>query len=135
MHLAITCGMDTQQTTITAILTAALDERHWSYRDLAERAGLSPATVGFHVLGQKNPEPTSIRKYARALGLPEQYLLIAAGHATQSRMDTPPDLQAVFDLLRGVWRSMTPTERQMIWAMARTLADQKGDAADADGEQ
>ncbi len=95
------------QDTITGILTRALEERNWSYRELAERAGLSTATVGTHVLGQKVPGPASLRKYARALGLPANRLLIIAGHAEPSRDSRPLELDALHERLDEVWGELS----------------------------
>lgn len=121
--------------TIAALLREALEQRNWSYSDLSKRSGVPVATISTHVTGEYVPRPPALRKYANALGLPEQYLMVLAGHATQSPTAPPPDLQAIYDLLGGVWASTTPTERELFWQMARTLADQKRKAAQADGEE
>jgi transcriptional regulator with XRE-family HTH domain len=111
---------------VAQVLTKALDDRGWSYRELAEAAGVSPASVGFHVTGRYLAKPETLRKYARALDLSEDYLLVIAGHRTERRKDRPPELQAVVDLLDEDWEHYSEDRRALLRDLIRRRDGKRG---------
>ncbi len=92
---------------IPQLLLAALEERGWSYRELADRAGVSTAAVGGHVTGQYKPRAETLRKYATALGLPARHLLVLAGYLPPGRDDRPLELDALHEKLDDVWSELS----------------------------
>lgn len=55
-----------------AEIRAALDERNWTNRELAERIGISRRTVGAWLAGENNVSRSNARALTRAFAEPEQ---------------------------------------------------------------
>lgn len=66
-------------------LSEQLQKRRWSQRTLAMYAGISPNTVSYAMQGKTIPDPETIEKLARALGVDEYHMLRLAGHVEGPR--------------------------------------------------
>lgn len=99
---------------ISTILQAALRDRYWSYAELAKRAGVAVGTVGNHVNGNNLAEPATLSKYALALGLPVNELLVRAGHAERPVGDKPLELVAMVEKLERVYGGLSRGQQLML---------------------
>jgi transcriptional regulator with XRE-family HTH domain len=109
-------------------LQLEMDRRGMKAVHLANRAGVWPSTVGWILKGEKTARPETLKKFAKALGLPQDVLFIAAGLKTESaesggKVLDPLTMTGTRELLR-----MTQRQRQaaveMLMAMNRNLADE-----------
>ncbi len=114
-----------QKETISEVIRRELQRRHWSYRVLAEAAGISPAAVGQHVLGRSIPEPSTLKRYAEALGLPFQYLMVIAGHQEPPKENRPADLQIAIETLDSIWSDLPPEVRKLVTNFISELKEVK----------
>lgn len=67
-----------------AWLHAQLEKRHWSGRELARQAGVSPNTIALTIKGETNPSPELCRAIAIALKVPIEEVFRHAGHLPAS---------------------------------------------------
>lgn len=51
-----------------------------SQEELAERSGLSRVSIGNYERGDRKPSPVALKKIAREIGLPHEYLMEVAGY-------------------------------------------------------
>jgi len=100
----------------TTWLVEKLNERDWSYSDLARRAGISKQAVSFVINEDRGPGPDFCRGIARALNLPEETVFRRAG-----LLAPEPDNDADAKEALHLFRQMTPTQRQIMLTQMRAL--------------
>jgi transcriptional regulator with XRE-family HTH domain len=59
---------------LQTLLTESLDSRGWSNTELAKRVGVSPATVGRWISGERTPSLSDAAQISRVLGIPLDHL-------------------------------------------------------------
>lgn len=101
---------------LVAWLNEQLDERGWSFSELARRAGLNPSTVSLVLSEQRNPGLEFCVKVAGALEEEYPFLLELAGLVPQS----PPHVHEEREAL-AILRNLGPVQRQTALAMLRGL--------------
>lgn len=77
--------------TLASWLRRELRSRKWNYGDLAERAGVSRASISRWANGVELPTSENARKLADALDAKQQFVLILAGHLDQEEPFPPDD--------------------------------------------
>lgn len=85
-------------------LKLELTKRELSQADLAKRTGLSTGAISHYIKGsRKDPEPATMAKIAKALGVPVSEVYAAAGVPTDPSHDDPVTerILAIFDQLQG----------------------------------
>jgi len=87
-----------------------VEQRGWSYRELARRARVSPPTVLAAISGENQPKPETLRKLARALDATPEHLFQLAGILRPPRDD---DEITVRDAI-GIMRELTPEGRRRV---------------------
>jgi transcriptional regulator with XRE-family HTH domain len=65
------------------LLSAEIRARNWSPHELAKRAGINHPTVYDTLAGKNKPQPSTLRAFAGALGIPETKVLVAAGYMAE----------------------------------------------------
>lgn len=98
-------------------LRAMLDARGWSQTDLAERAGLTPASVNRYVNGSREPRAETIAAIADALGAKPSDLIGDWGYIDERAVD---DIGRAVDLVAARIDDLTLPQREAIaLALAR----------------
>ena len=109
-------------------LDLELDKRGMKALHLATKADLAPSTVGRILKAKKTASPDTLKKMAKALGIPQDVLFIAAGVKTESaeaggKVLDPLTMTGLREL-----QAMTLSQRraavEMLMAMNRHLADE-----------
>jgi transcriptional regulator with XRE-family HTH domain len=95
-------------------LAKRLNEEGWSQRELARRAGVSPATISFVMNEQQSPTFGFCAAIARPLGLPVDELLALAG----LRPSLPAPVLEEREAVR-ILRALPPSVRTTVLAMLR----------------
>jgi transcriptional regulator with XRE-family HTH domain len=90
-------------------LAGELQNRGWSQRFLASRAGISQAAISRVMSGDNRPGPTLCEKVAKALDIPLETVLIEAG-LIRGSADIPPELREWADRLN----QLTSEQRQRV---------------------
>lgn len=80
------------KTPLAAYLEQLCRERGLSLRSASMAAGLGEATLGNVVRGYRHPDPSTLRKIALSFGLSEDALLEMAGHRTNLKDGTIPEI-------------------------------------------
>lgn len=108
---------------LRAWLSQEVDRRGWSYRELARRAGISPALISRTLSGDMHPSADFCIKVAQALDeSPEKVLRLAGILHTSPASDTST-LQELIELAR----SLPPEEQEELLKYARyRYQQQKG---------
>lgn len=91
-----------------------LDTRGWTKAELSRRSGISASQVTRIMNREQNPGQESLESIARALRLPPETVLRAAGLLPQ-KADQSPN----FDELLYVFEQMTDDEQNELLAMGR----------------
>lgn len=105
---------------LVAWLIAQRDERGWSFREIARRAGISHTTISQVVAGQRVPTFDFCADVARALGEQPETLLRLAGllpariHLSEYDDETRRDVELIAEILSR----LSPARRRR---MAREL--------------
>ena len=86
-------------------LTAELNARGWSKSELAERAGSKPGSIG-QVFAGLRPGLKLCKGIAHALDVPEETVLVLAGHLSQQ-----PDISAGEMALVHKFRLLSPDDQ------------------------
>lgn len=112
-------------------LRAARRSKGLTQEGLAELAGVGRQTV-IRMEGGGGFESETVKRLARALGLPvDQALAVASGAADADAL--PPPLPAEFERLLAVYRDLSPSGRALLlervgwvaeWAEARVASEQ-----------
>ncbi len=92
-------------------LMQELESRGWSIRELARRAGITPATISNVLNEMRHPGPDFCRAVARAFGYPQTYVFRLAGLIDDP---TPPEYDPDVELLVAWFRSLPPEERKEV---------------------
>lgn len=101
----------------TAWFNEEVQERGWTFRELARRAGVNGSTVSLVASGQRNPGLSFCVRIAGALGeRPERVLRIAG-----LLPPLPPSVQEEDEILETV-RRLSVTDRDALIRMLRGLA-------------
>jgi transcriptional regulator with XRE-family HTH domain len=87
-------------------LTAELEARGWSQSELAEHAGSKPGSIS-QVFAGLRPGLKLCKGIAHALNVPEETVLVLAGHLTQK-----PDLSAEERSLVHKFRLLPPDDQK-----------------------
>lgn len=100
-------------------LLKQLSGRGWSPADLARAADVRQSTVSRNLSGDRHPSPETLRRYATALEVSEDYLMVLGGYRTERRRDRSPELQAVVDALDEEWDSYSEERRDLLRQLVR----------------
>lgn len=88
-------------------LVNELDDRGWSQRELARRAGISAAAVNQIISEQRLPTAEFCIDIARALRLSPEHVLRKAGYLPPSVGDEPdPHMRAAAERLIEIWNQL-----------------------------
>ena len=87
-------------------LTEVLEEKGWSYADLARKAGVTRGAIGNLVRGQRQPGPAILQAIAGALNLPPDNVYRAAGLLPEITVD-----ESDLEKFREILSHLTPAER------------------------
>ncbi|MEH0520535.1 helix-turn-helix transcriptional regulator [Streptomyces stelliscabiei] len=98
---------------------------------LAERAGMSHASVSRMLSGQTIPDPAYLERLADALGVPLMELFVLSGivseRASQTvRPSAEPDGALSLEAAARKFGIRSPDRVEMFKAMTKSLADQEG---------
>lgn len=96
-----------------------LDERDWSYSELARRAGVSAQQVSFVMNDRRNPGPEFALGIARAFNIPPEFVFERAGLLPTSSVNSPNLKEATHLFLQ-----LSNRQQQDILVMMRALIDQ-----------
>lgn len=77
--------------TLATWLRRELRSRDWNYGDLAERAGVSRASISRWANGIELPNSENARKLADVLNASQKFVLILAGHFDREEPPSPDD--------------------------------------------
>ena len=81
--------MESKPTNLAAFIRAWIDERETTQLWLARQAGIPHSTMSALFIRGILPRPDTLRKIARAMGVPLGLLLVHAGHLTPDEYETP----------------------------------------------
>jgi transcriptional regulator with XRE-family HTH domain len=102
-------------------LIKELEERGWSHRELARRAGLSQTTVSQVISQQRKPTWDFCAVVAKALGEPVDRVFVLAG----LKRPLPPPVEEEHEAL-GILRGLSASVRGTAMTMLRALAREEG---------
>jgi transcriptional regulator with XRE-family HTH domain len=117
-------------TTFTIWLNAQIEEKSWSYSELARRAGMSPSNVSMVMSEQLDPTFEFCSKVARALVLPPSLVMQKAG------LLGSPNRSPTFRELMALLEDMTIEEQREIldYALYRR-SKREGDRGERPGSE
>jgi len=98
-------------------LASQIGARDWNYSELAEKAGLSPATISLVMKGERGVGPDFCNAVARALNIPPDEVFRQAG-----LLPPVPEQDAVAENALHLFRHLTVADQERILAMMRVLA-------------
>ena len=99
-------------------LASQLGARDWNYSDLAEKSGLSPATISLVMKGERGVGPEFCNAVARALNIPPDEVFRQAGLLPPVPEDSVSAEQALY-----LFRRLTVADQERILVMMRALAE------------
>jgi transcriptional regulator with XRE-family HTH domain len=67
-------GRDQLSTKLRELLYRLRKEKRWTFRDIAAAAGISPSYVSLIENGHKSPDPGTLERIGKALGLDREFL-------------------------------------------------------------
>lgn len=100
---------------LRAWLPKELEQRGWSYSELARRTGLSQSLVSKTLLGERHPSADFCVKVAQALGEPPEKVLRLAGILPTGPASDEDTLQELIELAR----SLPPEDQKEILEYVR----------------
>ena len=100
-------------------LIRELDERAWSHRELARRAGISQTTVSQVIAGQRQPTWDFCAVIADPLGVPVDEVFVRAG----LKPSLPPAVEEERDAV-AILRALPPLVRDTVMVQLRALVGQ-----------
>lgn len=106
---------------LRAWLSRELDQRTWSYRELARRADISNALVSRIMSSDMKASPDFCIKVAQALGETPEKLLRLAGILPSTPTSEDDTLQELIELAR----SLPPEDREELLKYARFRYQQR----------
>ncbi|MEU8592105.1 helix-turn-helix transcriptional regulator [Streptomyces sp. NPDC048664] len=113
--------------TLQDIIKTKLDQKGWSYNDLARRGGISRSTV-HHLATSPHlaqiPQHTTLEGLARGLGIPLAPLTRAAAQAAGIPLHpetTPHTTDPDMDILIAAVHQLAPTDRRHVTALVESL--------------
>ena len=98
-------------------LSAELEKRHWSQRELARQSGISQALVWQVLAGDVTPSADFCIKVAQGLNEPPEKLLRLAQILPPALSENDPTLQDLVDMVRN----MPPEKRKEAMRYIRYL--------------
>lgn len=106
-------------------LVEELDDRGWSQRELARRAGISAASVN-QILGeQREPSPDFCISLASAFRLPAEFILRKAGHLPPGpKEETDPRIRATVEQLLTIWNRIKHLDPDSLDALLNIVVTQ-----------
>jgi transcriptional regulator with XRE-family HTH domain len=102
-------------------LATELEQRRWSYNELARQAGVSSAAVSMVMTGQQNPGVDFCRGVAKALNAPPERVFRLAG-----LLPHRPERDELVDELLFYYDHMTPESQAHFRLIARAFAEGSG---------
>jgi transcriptional regulator with XRE-family HTH domain len=105
-------------------VTRALQNRGWSYRELARQANISNALVSRTLSGDVLPSADFCIKVAQALEVSPETVLRLAGILPPSPLAQPSDDSTLQELLELV-RNLSPDRRQQVLEYVRFMYQQQ----------
>ena len=108
-------------------ISALRRQKNWSQKELAERMGVRPSTIGMYEQGRREPDCAGLVRLAELFGVTTDYLL--TGTAADGRDDAAPRALWALDgtlLLRdesGAERPFGEAELALLLAAALGEAD------------
>lgn len=98
-----------------------VEERGWSYAELARRSGLSSPTISQVMNGQKNPGFEFCKGIARAFGISRpEFVMMRAG-----LLPPLPKSTASLREANDLFAQLTDEEQRMLLTQMRALVEQK----------
>lgn len=97
-------------------LLEEVNERGWTFAELAKRAGMNTGTLSRVLNETRNPGPDFCTAIARALGIPVEEVFRRAGLLPQ--LSANEDEQVIRELM-DILKNMTPENRQDLLSYAR----------------
>ena len=113
--------------TLQQLIKSRMDERRWSYADIARRSGLPRSTV--HDLatndrsGHRPPHPRTLERLAAGLDLPLDQVRAAAADAAGLSVWREPAEDPEIDVLVAALTRLTPDQRRHVAALVHSLLD------------
>jgi len=99
-----------------------LEERGWSYSELARRAGVSASTISMVISGKRSPGWELCAGIAQAFNLsPLRVFALAGLMVPLPGLDKDATVEQVVQIMRA----LSPEQREEILALARWRYDQK----------
>ncbi|MFI9602835.1 helix-turn-helix domain-containing protein [Streptomyces sp. NPDC004069] len=113
--------------TLQEMIKKKLDQKGWSYSDVARRGGISRSTV--HHLATsaqlaQMPQQTTLEGLARGLGVPVAPVLRAAAEAAGIQVyfeNAPKNTDPEVDILIASVQKLSPTDRRHVAALVESL--------------
>ncbi|WP_445526719.1 helix-turn-helix domain-containing protein [Streptomyces cyslabdanicus] len=113
--------------TLQEMIKKKLDQKGWSYSDVARRGGISRSTV--HHLATsaqlaQMPQQTTLEGLARGLGVPAAPVLRAAAEAAGIQVyfeNAPKNTDPEVDILIASVQKLSPTDRRHVAALVESL--------------
>ena len=87
---------------LIAFITKELDDRGWSHRELARRAGVSQSAVSATLAAQRKPGADFCVKIAKGFSEPPEKLLRLAGVLPLINTENDPIIKDILDLLNNM---------------------------------
>lgn len=101
-----------EEQTLAVYLQEVMKQAHFTLRDVASAAGLSPTTVHNVLAGKFIPSPQTVSRIAAFLGVSELDLLRMAGHVSAEQVDHSVREALVRELSREL--HLLPHERALL---------------------
>lgn len=109
------------------LIRSRMDERNWSYADVARRSELPRSTV--HDLatneraGHRPPHPRTLQRLAAGLDLPVEQVRAAAADAAGLSVWREPAGDPEIEVLAAALTRLSPDQRRHVAALVRSLLD------------
>lgn len=109
-----------------AWLKAIMAERGLKAAHLADLCGLDPSTIGLWLDGSRNLGREAALALAEGLRLPQWVVFHAGGILTEPPLFAGEAMDPKTDELYHWLRRLTPAQREVLLAMAKTMESQEG---------
>ncbi|OLE24394.1 MAG: transcriptional regulator [Catenulispora sp. 13_1_20CM_3_70_7] len=116
------------------LIRGRMDQRHWSYADVAARGGLPRSTV--HHLATnaspgRPPHPATLERLAAGLDIPLDTVRAAAAEAAGLAVWQAPSPNPDIEVLVAALPRLSPEDRRHVAALVNSLLGE----VDSEGEQ
>ena len=113
-------------------LSKELDQRGWSYRELARRSGLSNSTISNVMTGQRSATDAFCKKVGRALGYSPEALMRMAGILPEIDDEDRLSIRELVEIVRRLPKDAL--KEVLNYALFRAKFPYAPDSADAASE-